>query len=182
MSVERIERQAQIVLITGVAGSGKTTISRLLSSMLGWEFKDADDFQTSDGSNKLNRGYPLNPQERDAWLERIHNAIKAAIQKGNGTIMAFPGLRKSDRNKVIGDNSQILVVHLDVPFAELNESVRYRSHSFFNPDLLEHEYAALEKPEHAFIVDGCKAPIDIIHSILDRMNDVTNRTRDIEDE
>jgi gluconate kinase len=34
-----------IILVTGVMGSGETTVGRLLAQRLGWEFADADDFQ-----------------------------------------------------------------------------------------------------------------------------------------
>jgi gluconokinase len=35
-----------VVIIMGVAGSGKTTVGSLLANELCWDFYDADDFHT----------------------------------------------------------------------------------------------------------------------------------------
>ncbi|MGC4071321.1 MAG: gluconokinase [Nibricoccus sp.] len=57
-----------IVLLMGVAGSGKTTIGRLLASQLGWAFYDADDFHPPANVAKMAAGTPLTDADRAPWL------------------------------------------------------------------------------------------------------------------
>ena len=45
-----------VLIVMGVAGSGKTTIGRLLAERTGWEFKDADDYHSADNVAKMSAG------------------------------------------------------------------------------------------------------------------------------
>ena len=48
-----------IVIISGVAGSGKTTVGAMLAGRLGWPFADADDFHPAANVEKMRAGIPL---------------------------------------------------------------------------------------------------------------------------
>jgi gluconokinase len=43
-------------VITGVAGSGKTTVGKLLAHDLGWPFHEGDDFHAAANVEKMRRG------------------------------------------------------------------------------------------------------------------------------
>ena len=64
-----------IIVLMGVAGSGKSTIGRLLSQRLGWPFLDGDDFHPPFNILKLSRGIPLTDEDRLPWLRRIAEEI-----------------------------------------------------------------------------------------------------------
>lgn len=68
-----------IVLVMGVAGSGKTTIGSLLATELGWEFIDADDFHSTRNVEKMGSGIPLSEHDRIEWLETLNNHLNTAI-------------------------------------------------------------------------------------------------------
>ena len=53
-----------IILLMGVAGSGKTTVGRLLASELGWRFYEGDDFHPRANIDKMQRGMPLTDTDR----------------------------------------------------------------------------------------------------------------------
>ncbi|WP_374211641.1 shikimate kinase [Streptomyces sp. YS415] len=44
--------EPHLVLVVGVAGSGKTTVARLLAERLGWPYQDADDFPSEGNRSK----------------------------------------------------------------------------------------------------------------------------------
>ena len=61
----------QAIVLMGVAGSGKTTVGRLLANQLGWEFRDADDFHPAANIAKMSAGVPLTDDDRAPWLAAI---------------------------------------------------------------------------------------------------------------
>ena len=63
--------QPTAILVLGVSGSGKTTISGLLAGRLGWELADADDFHPPANIEKMRSGTPLTDEDRWPWLEAI---------------------------------------------------------------------------------------------------------------
>jgi gluconokinase len=48
-----------VIVLMGVAGCGKTTVGKLLSDLLDWQFIDADDFHSPESIDKMKRGYNL---------------------------------------------------------------------------------------------------------------------------
>lgn len=74
-----------VILIMGVAGSGKTTVGTLLASALGWDFADADDFHSAENVRKMASGVPLTDEDRVPgsltcvpWFRVIPRAAKAS--------------------------------------------------------------------------------------------------------
>src|ERR1700740_1051803 len=60
-----------ILIVAGVAGSGKTTVGALLAGRLGWRFADADAFHTAANIAKMAAGIPLTDADRQPWLRAI---------------------------------------------------------------------------------------------------------------
>ena len=60
-----------IVVVAGVAGSGKTTVGQLLAGRLGWTFADGDSFHPAANVAKMRAGLPLTDADREPWLAAI---------------------------------------------------------------------------------------------------------------
>ena len=56
-----------IVVIMGVAGSGKTTVGRMLADEMSWDFVDADDVHPLANIEKMRDGIPLTDDDRAPW-------------------------------------------------------------------------------------------------------------------
>jgi len=165
--VARLQPQMpHIVLLTGVAGAGKTTIGNEVSRRLRWCFLDADDFQTANNVRQLAAGTRLSIEDRRSWIGRVREAMIATLKSGKPSIVAFPGLRQSDRAQLTDGLSHILIVHLNAPLDILAFRVKHRKHRFFNEALLQSEFDALEPPQDAIVIDACLPPGQIVRFIV----------------
>jgi gluconokinase len=54
-----------IVVLMGVSGSGKTTISELLDDRMQAVFADADDYHSAASKEKMASGSPLTDEDRE---------------------------------------------------------------------------------------------------------------------
>ena len=59
-----------ILIVTGVAGSGKTTIATALAQRLDWPFEEGDQLHPASDAIKMHSSHPLDDHEQWAWLER----------------------------------------------------------------------------------------------------------------
>ena len=57
------------IIILGVAGSGKTTVGRMLASPLACDFHDADDDHSPENRQRMRAGTALEEEDRRPWLE-----------------------------------------------------------------------------------------------------------------
>ena len=67
----------------GVAGSGKTTLGRLLAGQLGWTFVEGDAFHPPANVEKMHRGEPLTDADRAPWLRALHTRIDDEVELKN---------------------------------------------------------------------------------------------------
>ncbi len=66
---------AQVVILVGVAGSGKTTVGQALAAQTGWMFADGDDYHPPENVAKMSAGIPLNDGDREPWLKRLRSLL-----------------------------------------------------------------------------------------------------------
>ncbi|MCJ7812871.1 gluconokinase [bacterium] len=85
-----------IVYVTGVSGSGKSTIGKLLSDKLGIPFYDGDELHLKRNIRKMQSGQPLTDEDRHGWLLVIHSLSKQLLKK-NGGIIACSALKERYR-------------------------------------------------------------------------------------
>ncbi len=65
-----------IIVLMGVAGSGKTTVGMLLARRLRWPFHDADDLHPAANRDKMGRGIALTDEDRRPWLEAVRDLVE----------------------------------------------------------------------------------------------------------
>lgn len=93
-----------VILLMGVAGSGKTTIGRQLVADLGWTFADADDFHPPANVAKMSASKPLDYDNR-AYIE-AHQA------RGASAVLTCSALKERYRQIIITDPAYVRLVHL----------------------------------------------------------------------
>src|SRR3954468_12163376 len=66
------------IVLMGVAGSGKTTVGRILAARLDAPFVDADDLHSPAAVAAIRAGHPLDDAQRAPWLQRVRDALHHA--------------------------------------------------------------------------------------------------------
>ena len=60
-----------LVIVMGVAGSGKTTVGAGLAETAGWPFVEADEFHPDANREKMASGVSLTDEDRAGWISAI---------------------------------------------------------------------------------------------------------------
>ncbi|HEX7226466.1 MAG TPA: gluconokinase [Candidatus Binatia bacterium] len=158
-----------IIVITGVTGSGKTTIGRRLATELQWKFFEGDDFHPPANIEKLKRGEPLDDQDRLPWLKAIRDTIRAAIGRGENAVIACSALKESYR-RMIRISPQVVLVHLEADPELIEKRLKQRIGHFMNRNLVRSQFETLEEPQAALQIDASLTPEQIVASIRSRLS------------
>jgi gluconokinase len=104
-----------IIILMGVAGSGKTRVGQALSELTGWVFLDADSYHSQASIEKMARCEPLNDADRAPWLNALSSIIQAQVEQGEPMILACSALKQSYRAQLSRFNPQaVRFVYLKV--------------------------------------------------------------------
>ncbi|MGE0227205.1 MAG: gluconokinase [Dehalococcoidia bacterium] len=136
-----------IVLVMGVAGSGKSTVGALAAARLGWRFVDADDYHLPASVERMRAGHALSDQDRRPWLERLAALVTDARSRGTPLVLACSALRRAYRDVLTGGRrDDVLLVYLAGEQALLEARMVARDH-FMPVTGLPAQLATLEPPE-----------------------------------
>ncbi len=155
-----------IIVVMGVAGSGKTTIGQLLSSKLGWPFFEGDDFHSKANVEKMAQGTPLTDEDRADWLSAIAGQIKLLEKESRSGVIACSALKNSYRIKLSKAAKDIKFVFLRGDYDLLQERLESREGHFMKPSMLKSQFETLEEPENSIDVDIKDAPEKIVEIII----------------
>jgi gluconokinase len=157
-----------LILLMGVAGSGKTLIGSMLAQSLGLTFADADQFHSAANIQKMAAGVPLTDADREPWLRSMRHAIDTWTKLGQSAVLACSALKQSYRDRLTsGIQTRIVYLRGD-PQVILNRLSLRRDH-FMKPGMLSSQLADLEEPADAIVVDIRKSPSQIIAEIQQRI-------------
>ena len=141
-----------IVVLMGVSGSGKTVVGQALAAELGWPFFDGDDFHPPANVAKMAAGTPLDDADRWPWLDRLASEMAAVNAKGGNAVLACSALRQAYRDRLCRAGA-VRFVHLEGDSETIAARLAARSHRYMPPTLLESQFATLEAPADAIVVD-----------------------------
>ena len=158
-----------IVAVMGVTGSGKTTVGSLLAKRLGWEYADADDFHSTANKDKMHRGLPLTDEDRLPWLAAIHDYLVRAESQHRNLVLACSALKRSYR-ELLFRGVAVRLVYLKGTYELIDERLRMRKGHFADDKILAAQFADLEEPTDAVVVDIHPDPERIVDEICCRLN------------
>ena len=152
-----------MVIVMGVCGCGKTTVGRALAKELGYEFLDADDFHPAANVAKMAQGVALADDDRWPWLDAIVAAMRERAARGSGAGIACSALKEAYRDRLrrgVGAVDEIRIVYLEGDAATIAPRLASRSGHYMPASLLDSQFAALEEPRDAIVVDIRQPPED----------------------
>lgn len=149
----------------GVAGSGKTTVGRELATRLGAPFVDADDAHPPANVAKMAAGVPLDDDDRRPWLDRL----AAELGGQEALVVACSALKRSYRDHLRRVDG-VRFVFLDLGPDEARDRVANRSGHFMGAEMIESQFAALQRPgpdeRDVTTVDATADPASLVDRIL----------------
>jgi gluconokinase len=156
----------QAVVLMGVAGSGKTAVGKQVAEKLHWLFLDADNFHPPANIEKMKHGIPLNDADRAPWLQRLHDELQHQINDRRSVILACSALKESYRRILRDETLPPTFIYLDVDPETIKERLSHRSAHFFPKELMDSQFAALEKPKDAVLVDARKPLAEVVDAVI----------------
>ena len=159
-----------VIIVMGVAGTGKSTIGKMLSDKLEIPFYDADDFHPATNKAKMRSGQPLNDEDRAPWLEALAEELQKWQEK-SGAILACSALKRQYRATLSNQGKLTLKwIFLRGDFDTIYDRMKARKGHFMPKELLQSQFDTLEVPETAITLDIRHTPEKMIQMALDRIN------------
>jgi gluconokinase len=161
-----------IVLVGGVAGSGKTTVGQLLAGRLHWRFADADAFHSPANIAKMRSGVPLTDADRKPWLDAITAWISERTAAGESAVAGCSALKQRYRDQLLNGHPEVRMAFLELSRELAHARLAARHGHFFTAALMDSQFAELELPQEGpqlIVLDAAQTADRLVAEIIDRL-------------
>jgi gluconokinase len=142
-----------LFIVMGVSGSGKSWVTRLLAEATGGEWLDADDFHTPEKKAKMSAGIPLTDDDRWPWLDLLNAQLRGRVGGSRAVFLACSALKQTYRDRLVAGLPRARFVYLKGSFELIRSRLALRKNHFMPASLLESQFATLEEPADAIVLD-----------------------------
>jgi carbohydrate kinase (thermoresistant glucokinase family) len=150
------------VVVMGVSGCGKSTVSRLLAQHMGVPFIEGDELHPARNVALMSAGIPLTDDDRRDWLAAIAQRLRGPAAH-QGAVVACSALRRTYRDVLRQAAPDLALVHLSGEMDLIAQRLGRRAGHYMPATLLQSQLDTLEPPqpdEHALVLDvGLPAPV-----------------------
>jgi gluconokinase len=165
-----------VIVVMGVAGTGKTTIGPLLASRLGVPYAEGDDFHPEANIAKMTAGTPLTDEDRRPWLEAI--GAWAHGRAGLGGVVSSSALKRAYRDRIRSAAPGVVFVHLTGDRPLIEDRMAHRKGHFMPTALLDSQFGTLQPlqaDETGVAVDVTGSPEEITDRAVTALRDLAVR-------
>ena len=166
-----------VVVVMGVAGTGKTTIGPLLAARYGVSYAEGDDFHPPANIAKMSAGTPLDDEDRWPWLDAI--GAWAHERAGLGGVVSSSALKRSYRDRLRAAAPGVVFVHLTGDRALIEDRMSHREGHFMPTALLDSQFATLQplEPDEAGVaVEVSGSPEEITEQAVAALANLSGAT------
>ncbi|MEG1969872.1 MAG: gluconokinase, GntK/IdnK-type [Burkholderiaceae bacterium] len=137
-------RDSMVVVVMGVAGSGKTEVARALAARFSLDYVEGDAFHPASNVAKMKTGQALVDDDRWEWLDALS---REAGQHRDGCVISCSALRAVYRDRLRARINPLVFVFLDAPAPVVAARVCSRPGHFMPASLVDSQLATLERPD-----------------------------------
>ncbi len=147
------------IFVMGVAGSGKTTIAKLLSKKINAFLIESDDYHNKKNIDKMSAGIPLNDDDRYDWLIKMKEEIDKRKSFQN-LVVACSALKEKYRS--ILNVKENYLVYLKITKNTAKTRIKNRKDHFMPDSLVDSQFAILEEPNVCITLEETLTPEETI--------------------
>ncbi|KAF2706820.1 carbohydrate kinase [Pleomassaria siparia CBS 279.74] len=144
-----------ILIVTGPAGCGKSTVAQFLATRYGFAYLEGDDFHPKANIAKMANNIPLEDADRWDWLNILRDEALKELDKGaKGVVVTCSALKKKYRDVIRtaqlyanDPNSAVQFVYLRANQETLLARVGARQGHYMKDAMVISQLAALEEPD-----------------------------------
>lgn len=148
LAVSNPDAQTDLIIVMGVAGSGKSTLCKELANIYGYQFLDGDDFHSERARSLMAEGIALTDAERTPWVESIKKKLEESAKSNMHTTLAFSGLKQIHRNVLRSAGLRTIILFLDGDKETIQTRINNRTGHFMAPTLLDSQFKTMEDPRN----------------------------------
>lgn len=141
-----------MIIVMGVAGSGKTTVGKKLAESLGCPFYEGDDFHPASNVEKMRKGIALTDEDREPWLRQISEKMGQWRKQNPVFVLACSALKAKFRRNLEA-NGKVRWIYLKGSYDLVLQRLSSREGHYFPAQLLQSQFQDLEEPEEALALD-----------------------------
>jgi gluconokinase len=119
---------------------------------------------------KMSGGIPLTDADHFDWLSAIHGRMVAAATRSERLIVACSALKQSYRT-LLADGLQPTWVYLKASPDLIRSRLRQRTDHLMKVDMEPSQFATLEAPSDAIVVDASQAADVIVRQVSQRIGE-----------
>jgi carbohydrate kinase (thermoresistant glucokinase family) len=157
-----------IILLMGTTGAGKTTVGEMLAARLSWTFLDADKFHPAANIAKMSQGIMLSDADRQPWLQNIHGELLRFSSSGKNAVLACSALKQSYR-ETLAAGVDLRIVYLRGTYEQMGQRIKARHGHFAGEGILAGQFADLEAPSKAVVLEASRSPAELVSDILSNL-------------
>jgi len=158
----------RVIVVMGVAGSGKSTVASLTAKRLRWRFAEADTFHPPANIEKMRNGIPLTDEDRWPWLDAIAAWIDGMRKAGEPCVVACSALKRAYRARLMAGHHDVRFVYLKGDYETIAARMSGRTGHYMPLSLLRSQFDTLEEPapeENALVMKIERPPEEIASAI-----------------
>jgi gluconokinase len=171
MKLRMIDEPPVVLVVMGVAGTGKSKVAATLAERLGWDLGEGDDLHPAANVAKMASGQPLTDEDRWPWLDEVASWIDHHVATGQPGIMTCSALKKAYRDRLRGPG--VAFAHLNGTRELLAARLAARRDHYMPGSLLDSQLEALqplEADESGIVVElDSKSPDQEAEEIIRRL-------------